>query len=73
MMTPAGALVLYICRKRAPKPRRNAPGKRAPWPSPSVPWGTRGAFAWFKASETTYFKMTRNHTRRSPANRDPHP
>ena len=62
MMTPAGAFVLYICCKRAARPRRNAPAKRAPWPSPSTPKGS-GAFAQFKASATTYFWMTRNHTR----------
>ena len=42
MMTPAGAFILYICCKRATRPRRNAPAKRAPWPSPSTPEGVRG-------------------------------
>ena len=42
MVTPAGAIILYNCCKRTVRPPRNAPTRRAPWPSPSAPGGTRG-------------------------------
>ena len=59
-MTPAGAFILYICCKRAAKPRRNAPRAMA---ISLDPRRGDGPLQKFKASATTYFRMTRNHTR----------
>ena len=73
MMTPAGVIILYVCCKRAARPTAMYVVRHGHLPrSLEGP----GAFVKFKASATTYFMITRNHTRtrtRSPVHRDPHP
>ena len=59
-MTPTGAIILYTCTQRAARPTAAYVIRHG---HPHGPQRVQEPFVQFKASATTYFRMTRNQTR----------